>query len=208
MFDYDLTHWLSFAGTVTIILLTPGPDMANIVMRSLSSGVRGGLTSLGGMCAGALIQILLVCMGLGAVIAASPMALTLIKWGGALYLVVLGVRLLTSRANGDNEHPATTAEQGSIFRGALLINLLNPKAIIFYLAFLPQFVVPGQAEIWMQLLLHGLAVIAMIVALYAPIACTISYLKPKRHVPRHGRLLDRAMGAAFVGLGLRLAWAN
>lgn len=209
MFDYGLTHWLSFTGTVAIILLTPGPDMANVIMRSMSSGVRGGLTSLGGMCSGALIQVLLVCAGLGAVIAASPLALTIIKWGGALYLVILGFRLLTSTANGhDSDLPASARPQRSIFREALLINLLNPKAIIFYLAFLPQFVVAGQAAVWMQLLLHGFAVIAMIVVLYAPTVFAIPYLKPKRHTSGQGQLLDRIMGTAFVGLGMRLALAS
>jgi threonine/homoserine/homoserine lactone efflux protein len=137
-------HQLWFFVVSGLLLnITPGPDTAYIVGRSLHLGWRGGVVAVLGIEAGCLLHVLAAAIGLSAVLAASSVAFTLVKWAGAAYLCFMGVRMLLARTPTPVVAAVTGAGTSSlrqVFVQGALINALNPKVALFFLAFLPQFV--------------------------------------------------------------------
>lgn len=207
MFDYSLIHWTTFLAAAVLLNLTPGPDMAFILAQTARGGRRAGFAAMFGVWAGAFGHVLMAAMGLTAVLAASAAAFTIVKWLGAAYLIWLGVQALLSRGGGFAAE-AISAPQTSwpIFRQGVLVALLNPKVAIFFLAFLPQFVVPGAGPAWAQLFLHGALIIIVAGVIEPPLilagARLIGRLRGSRKL---GQWLDRGLGALFVTLGIKLA---
>ncbi|PDT17578.1 lysine transporter LysE [Rhizobium sp. J15] len=210
MFDYSLTHWLAFLSAAVLLNLSPGPDIAFILGHTMRSGKRAGFSALFGVWSGACLHVLMAALGLSAVLAASAFAFSTVKWIGAAYLVWLGIQAL--RAGGgsglmkaaDEKLPATR-----IYRQGILVSLLNPKVAIFFLAFLPQFVVEGAGPTWAQLMLHGGLIIAVAAFIEPPLVLLGGRLADVlRHNEKIGRWLDRGLGALFVALGVRLALSS
>ncbi|WP_128255496.1 LysE family translocator [Falsirhodobacter deserti] len=207
MFDYSLIHWTTFLTTAVLLNLSPGPDMAFILGQTLRSGRRSGFAAMAGVWTGGFMHVLFAAAGVSAILASSATAFTLVKWAGAAYLVYLGLSAL--RSGGTTFTADTSAKRTSglrIWRQGVLVSLLNPKVAIFFLAFLPQFVVPGAGPVWAQLLLHGVLVIvaAMIIE---PLFVLLGegLTRTLRSRPRAGRLLDRVLGTVLVSLGIKLA---
>src|SRR3954451_5391485 len=145
-----------FAAATLALLLIPGPSVLFIVARTLEHGRRGGLVSMLGVEAGALAHVLEATAGLGALVAASPDALLVLRLAGAGYLLVLGVRALRGGAVA-----ATPAGGRRLFRPGLLVDALNPKTSMFFSAFLPQSVDPAHGPVWTQTLVLGLTFVAL-----------------------------------------------
>lgn len=207
MFDYTLVHWLSFLTTAAIVVATPGPDLASILSRTIRGGRTSGLAALAGMCGGAAVHVILVTLGLGALISSSTVALAALKWIGAAYLIYLGANALfprnSRRSKAQDSHQSKAA---NCFRDGMLINLLNPKAILFYVAFLPQFVVKGQGPEALQLVLHGGLVIVLAVAVYLPVVVFAGCVKTRgAGIGRFGGVLERLMAITLIGLGAKVA---
>lgn len=207
MFDYSLIHWTSFLAAAMLLNLAPGPDMAFILAQTARGGRPAGFAAMFGIWTGAFGHVLMAALGLTAILAASAAAFTVVKWLGAAYLIWLGVQALLSRGDGF----MTKADSGPrsawpIFRQGVLVALLNPKVAIFFLAFLPQFVVPGAGPAWAQLFLHGALIIVVAVFVEPPLilvsARLIGRLRGSRKL---GQWLDRSLGALFVTLGIKLA---
>ena len=135
--------WL-FILSGLLLNITPGPDTAYIIGRSVQMGRRGGAAAALGICAGCLVHVFAAALGLSALLAASSVAFTALKWAGAAYLCFIGVQLLLSRPGA--MVPADAAATGDaislrqVFWQGALTNVLNPKVALFFLAFLPQFV--------------------------------------------------------------------
>ena len=149
-------------------------------------------------------------MGVSAVVAASPLAFMLLKWMGGLYLIWLGIQALRSQGGAQMD---AASKQGqslrSLFTKGLVANAINPKVVLFFLSFLPQFVVPSQGQVGLQLGLLGLlftAQAAVLFGLLGYFAGTIGGWLTRR--PRAGLWLDRIAGMVFVGLGLRMITAR
>jgi threonine/homoserine/homoserine lactone efflux protein len=188
-----------FAVTTLALLLVPGPSVLFIVARTLEHGRRGGLTSMLGVETGALLHVLAATVGLGALVAASPSALLVLKFTGAAYLLWLGVRAL--RGCGP-ELGAAAAGDGKLYRQGLLVDALNPKTAMFFIAFLPQFVDPT-GNVALQTFVLGLTFVALATltdGTYALLAGAVASRLRTR--TRH---LSRAAGAAYVGLAGALA---
>jgi len=177
-----------FAAATLALLLIPGPSVLFIVARTLEHGRRGGLVSMLGVEAGALAHVLAATAGLGALVAASPDALLVLRLAGAAYLLVLGVRALRGGAVA-----AAPAGGRKLFRQGLLVDALNPKTAMFFVAFLPQFVDPAHGPVWTQTLVLGLTFVALATLTDGAYALLASRL---RRTPR----LAKLSGATYFGL--------
>ena len=206
-------HFALFLLAGLLLNLTPGADMLFIVSRSAAQGVRAGAVAALGVGAGCLVHVVAAAAGLSALIAASATAFTVVKWLGAGYLVWLGAGLLLARRSGATpvvERAARTPAQNlrAVFLQGMLTNVLNPKIVLFFLAFLPQFVDhAGGAQGWAFLLLgvvfdvNGTLFNLGVAWLAARTGARIGRAQAL------GAWLRRTTGLVFVGLGLRLALA-
>jgi threonine/homoserine/homoserine lactone efflux protein len=198
-----------FAVAAILLLLTPGPAVLYIVARSVEQGRIAGLASVCGIATGTLVHVLAAALGLSALLASSALAFALVKYAGAVYLIYIGVRRL-KRADA----PAAQIELprrslGRLYRDGFVVNLLNPKTALFFLAFLPQFVDPSRGAVATQIAFLGLLFTLMGMtsdALYALVAGTAGrWVKRNGHYLRWERYVT---GGVFIGLGLTAAFAG
>ena len=193
----------AFAIATLLMLLVPGPSVAYVVARSLEHGRAGGLVSMLGIETGALIHVAAAACGLTAVLASSPWAFRVLQYAGAGYLLFLGIRQLRrqplelSAESGDR-----SASRWKLFRSGVLVDLLNPKTGLFFLAFLPQFVNPASGAVTTQILVLGI-VFVLLAALtdgaYALLAGSMRAALNRS--ARTRRRLDRTTGGVYIGLG-------
>ena len=207
MFDYTLLHWATFISAAILLNLSPGPDIAFILGQTAKGGPRAGFAAMFGIWTGAFMHVLLAALGLSAILATSATAFSIVKWVGAAYLIWLGIKALRSTGGS---FVADVGERRSfarkIFRQGIFVSALNPKVAIFFLAFLPQFVVAGAGPVWAQLFLHGSLIIVVAAFIEPPIVIAGARLaKAMRNSKNLGLWLDRGLGALFVSLGIRLA---
>ncbi|MBY5582066.1 LysE family translocator [Rhizobium leguminosarum] len=209
MFDYSFAHWLAFLSAAVLLNLSPGPDIAFILGHTMRSGKRAGFSALFGVWSGACLHVLMAALGLSAILAASAVAFSTVKWIGAAYLVWLGIQALRSGGGNGLIKAAESLPVVRIYRQGILVSLLNPKVAIFFLAFLPQFVVEGAGPAWAQLMLHGGLIIVVAAFIEPPLVLLGGRLADAiRHNQKIGLWLDRGLGALFVALGVRLALSS
>lgn len=147
---------LAFAVVSVGIMLVPGPSNLFLLAHGIGHGRRSALAAAGGIEAAAALRVLLTAAGLSALLASSALAFEFVRWGGVAYLVYLGVKAFRSRRSGrDRASGATPVPLARSFRKGLVVGLGNPKMVIFYLAFLPQFVDPSRGSEAGQILLLG-----------------------------------------------------
>ena len=206
-----------FMLTVFLLNVTPGPDTAYIVGRSVSQGRAAGLLSALGVSAGCCVHVLAVAFGLTALLAASTVAFTVIKVVGAAYLIYLGGRMLLAPPERDDapveEGEASAAKRPrplkSLFMQGFLTNVLNPKGVLFFLSFFPQFVDPHAAHKALAFLALG-AVFIVMSTIWNSLVAWVAASVTRRVAGKPGikRWLDRVVGTAFIGLGARLAFTT
>lgn len=210
MFDYTFAHWASFFTAAFLLNLTPGPDMAFVLGQTARRGIASGFSAMFGVWFGAFIHIIFAVLGLSAILATSAFAFSLVKWVGAIYLIWLGIQALRSSGvlMSTKGHVSQTS-MVKIFKQGVLVDVLNPKVAVFFLAFLPQFTVAGAGPVSAQLFLHGFIIIAVAALVEPPLILIggrlTSYLGNNRKV---SRWMDRGLGTLFIGLGIKLATTN
>src|SRR5580692_10574042 len=199
-----------FSAAAILLLLTPGPAVLYIVARSVEQGRIAGLASVCGITTGTLVHVLAAALGLSALLASSAIAFAIVKYAGAGYLIYIGVRRILSRT----DTPAAQIELprrslGKLYRDGFIVNLLNPKTALFFLAFLPQFVDPSRGAVPFQIAFLGLLFTLMGMTsdgLYALVAGSAGVW-----IKRRRRYLDwehYVTGTLFVGLGVTAALAG
>ena len=201
-----LDTWLAYAAATAVLLVIPGPTILTVISYSLTHGRRANLALVAGVALGDSTALVLSLVGLGAVLAASAVLFTAVKWAGGLYLVYLGLRMLRGGAI-DLPAESTVAAQleshGRVFFNTWLVTALNPKGIIFFIAFLPQFLRPGAAvgaQLWV--LAVTFVVLATInAALYAVFAASARRFLS---TPRARRGFNLAGGSLLTAAGV---WA-
>lgn len=151
----DASTFALFVVAALVLLVMPGPSVLYIVARSIEGGRTAGLVSVLGVQTGAMVHIAFAAVGLSAILASSAVAFSVIKWLGAAYLVWLGLRQIFGRDEGDKDVAVEPAPLSRVFSQGVIVNTLNPKTALFFLAFLPQFVDPARGEAWTQILLLG-----------------------------------------------------
>lgn len=212
---HDLPLFLTAA---LLVNLTPGPDMLFVAGSSAVHGRRAGVLAALGVGAGCLLHVGLAAAGLSALLAASATAFAVVKWVGAAYLVWVGVSMLRARACADvapGDEPAGAAaaqDPSCVFWRGAWTNALNPKVALFFLAFLPQFIVPGAPRQSLSFLALGLVFTVGGVAVNIGVALLTHRVRQglagRSVSARFGVWLQRAAGALFVGLGLKLAFSS
>lgn len=214
-----IDHLSLFIAAGLLLNLTPGPDVLYIVTHALRSGVRAGIVAALGITAGCFVHIAAAAIGVGALIAASATAFTVLKWLGAGYLVYVGAGLLLSR--GKAEAPGLPAAPfpalagapstglRSVFAQGFWTNVLNPKVALFFLAFLPQFIAPQVADKTLAFALLGLLFNFNGLWVNIGYALAAAWLAGRYGALRSGmRWLERLAGALFVSFGLKLAMSD
>jgi threonine/homoserine/homoserine lactone efflux protein len=191
-----------FVAAAAALIVTPGPAVLFIVARSAHQGARAGLVSAMGIAAGGLVHVAGAVLGISALLASSALAFSAVRWLGAAYLVWLGVKTL--RGDGDAEAVAAPppASPSRLLAQGFLVNLLNPKTALFFLAFLPQFVDPARGEVHLQMLVLGSIFIGLAVvsdSAYALLAgAIVGRLGRTRGARRRARLFT---GSVYLALG-------
>jgi threonine/homoserine/homoserine lactone efflux protein len=199
------TAFLLFAAAALALLLIPGPAVLYVVAQSVAGGRRVGLVSTLGLHVGSLVHVAAAAVGLSSLIVSSARAFEAVKLAGAAYLIYLGVRRLL-----DRERPgaveARPRELTAAFRQGIVVNVLNPKTALFFLAFLPQFVDVSRGSVALQIVVLGLTFVLLGLisdSLYAIAAGTAgSWLRRRRRVATGERYLT---GGVLVGLGVTTA---
>lgn len=200
-----------FLLAVLLLNATPGPDTAYIVGRSVAQGRAAGLVSALGISLGCCVHAIASAFGLTAILAASATAFTVIKLAGGLYLIYLGVRMLLAKPLNLQQAAVTQAARPlkTIFWQAVATNVLNPKVILFFLSFFPQFVRPDSTQKTAAFLLLGAVFVAMSTVWNSGTAFLAGTLARRASRNPHIKVwLERSVGAAFVALGARLALAK
>ena len=180
--------------------------MLLVLGRAAAGGPQVGIATGLGVACGDLLHTAMATVGLSAVLMTSAVAFGMVKYAGAAYLIYLGVRALLEKGSDLTLTSARLIDAPLAFRQAVLTELLNPKTALFFLAFLPQFVRPGDGAVVLQLAVFGLVFAAMSAVYTALIAVAAAPIG--RWLGRHrsiGRWQGRIVGAIFLGLGIRLA---
>jgi threonine/homoserine/homoserine lactone efflux protein len=190
------------------LALVPGPDMAFMLARCIAQGRRAGVLAALGFNSGSYVHLAAAVLGLSAVLAASTLAFNIIRWLGAAYLIYLGIVAFASKqgAFAVSGSPGSQRSNASIFWQAFLTDVLNPKVILFFFAFLPQFVDPHAGHPTLQLLFLGVTVNMVCLPInLLLVAASARLTRSLRQSESISKWLQRGMGALFVGIGLRLA---
>ena len=210
----DLHHLLLFIAAGWLLNLTPGPDVLYIVTNALRSGARAGVVAGLGITAGCFVHVFAAAVGVGALLATSATAFTVLKWIGAAYLLWVGVRLLLVRAPrevadlGALAHAQPPASLKKVWLGGFWTNVLNPKVAIFFLAFVPQFIAPDAPDKAMAFVLLGVLFNVNSIPVNCGWALAAAWMARHGAVQRGMHWLDRAAGAMFIAFGARLALSD
>jgi threonine/homoserine/homoserine lactone efflux protein len=203
-FVMSLQAWFAFVGTSIILIVIPGPTILTVISYSVSQGRRANIPVVAGVALGDATALALSLLGLGALLAASSFWFAVIKTVGGLYLLYLGVRLLRAGARpGRTLEPAAPMPRWKLFANSYLVSAFNPKGVIFYVAFLPQFVNPS-ADVARQLWTLALTFVAlgiMNATLYSIFAVSARNFLTS---PRAQRRLNFAGGSLLSAAGI---WA-
>ena len=202
---------LAFFSVALLLALAPGPDNLFVLMQSATGGRRAGFAVVAGLMLGVLVQTLAVALGLAAVFAASATAFTLLKFAGAAYLVYLawGAWRAPVAALGAAGSAAPAQPWPRLLLRGVLMNLSNPKVVLFFLALLPQFVQPGRGPVALQLLWFGALFIVAGSLVFGAVVLVAGALRARlARSARVQRGLNRAAALVFVALAARLATAQ
>lgn len=202
----DPQQFLSFLGLAVLITLSPGPDNLMVLSLGASRGRRRGMAFGIGCALGCLSHTVLAAVGVSALIAASPVAFASLKIAGGLYLIRMGWLALKSRGDTRLTNDARNVDTAaSSFRKGLIANAINPKVVMFFLAFLPQFVVVARGDAPWQIIQLGVVFTLQAALLFGTLGYFAGHIG--QWLGRHGRAgqwLDRIAGSIFIGLGLKL----
>jgi len=202
----SLETYALFIATALVLLAIPGPAVLYVVSRSIDQGRRAGLASVLGITTGTVVHVTLAAVGLSSLILASRVAFDAVRYVGAAYLVYLGIRRLLTRRADDAPDVRPERTPRDLYTQGVIVNLLNPKTIVFIFAFIPQFVDVDGGHAWYQIMLLGLTFAAlglMSDSLYAFAAGTVA--DRLRGTPLVARVERWFGGVVLVGLGVAAA---
>ena len=204
VFPDSTSLWL-FGLAALALLAIPGPSVLYIVVQSAERGRRVGLAAVAGVHLGSLVHVAAATAGLSALVVASALAFSIVKYGGAAYLVYLGVRKLLERDRESHVETEPEPLRRALLRG-MVVNMLNPKTALFFLAFLPQFIDTGRGGVWSQALVLGFVFVGLGLvsdSLYALAAGTVGGL-----IRRRRKLVRYGSGVVYITLGAAAALAK
>jgi len=202
------TTFLLFCAAALALIVVPGPAVTYVVAQSFDKGRRAGLVSALGIACGGLVHVAAAVAGLSALIASSASAFTVVKLVGAAYLVVIGLWHLAGRGEGDARVPQPVAGRRLFWQGAL-VNALNPKTALFFLAFLPQFVDPDRGPVALQAAALGAVFVVLATVSDSTYAVVTAAVADRVRGSSRARQVRRYLsGSIFVALGVTAATAR
>ncbi len=197
----DIEIWITFVCAATILLVVPGPTILLVLSQAIAHGRKSAIPLVAGVVSGDLTAMTLSLLGLGALLSASAVLFTVLKWVGAGYLMFLGVRLWLVRPDNERRAPsAAIRARRSFFKSAFIVTALNPKGIAFFVAFLPQFINPRES-VPSQLIILGatfLILAGINAALYAIFA---GHMRDVMDKPSVRTWFNRCGGTVLIGAG-------
>ncbi len=202
----DWTSLAIFVSAATVLVLLPGPNTIYIITRSVQQGWSAGIVSSLGVQVGTVFHLLAAAFGVSALIVASSSALTIIRVAGAVYLIGLGIKTLLAKGDATAEPAVERASRWRIFWQGAVVNLLNPKTILFLFAFLPQFIDPARGSVVAQTLALGGLLCLLGTAsdvVYSVAAGSIGHVL--RSSPKLARRQQMLAGCVYIGLGAATA---
>ena len=203
---FGIADYPSFVAAIVVFLLIPGPGNLALITSTGKGGLRGGFACIFGLIAGDQVLMWLAVAGVAALLTAYPPAFHAVQWLGAAYLAWLGARMLLAKAG---DAPVLDIKPHHYFKQALLITLLNPKAIVFYMAFFPLFVDPARHQ---GLLTFGVmaGTIAALTFLYGLVVVLLTHFLAERlrSNPKISGGLQKLAGVFLIGFGVKLALSS
>ncbi len=202
----DFNVWLAFVAACVIFSIAPGAGTITSISNSLNGGLKMANKGLLGLQMALLVHLLIVSVGLGALLASSAFAFVVIKYLGAAYLLYLGVTKFLSNSNLHLENSSSTAvvATSKLIRQGFVVNMMNPKSIIFLAAFLPQFINSEQAMA-LQYFILGATVLSIDTLVMLSYAVMANIAKPYLSSPQVMVMLNRVFGSLFITMGVTLA---
>ncbi len=200
---FGIADYGAFVIAIIVFLLVPGPGNLALISSTGKGGVRGGLAATWGVILGDQVLIWMAVAGVAALLAAYPAAFHAVQWLGAAYLAWLGLRMIFARAGGQ---PVLHIRTGQYVRQSFLITLLNPKAIVFYMAFFPLFVDPARHQGVVTFAVMALTVAVLTLLYGLTMSLMTHFLAARmRANPMVSRVLNKLAGLFLVGFGVKLA---
>ena len=200
---FGITDYGTFIATILLFLLVPGPGNLALITSTTKGGIQGGFGSIFGVLVGDQILMWLAIGGMAAVMAAYPQAFSAVQWIGAAYLMWLGIKMLLAKPG---DAPILNIKPSHYFQQSLLITLLNPKAIVFYMAFFPLFIDPSR-HLGLTTYLAMTVTSGGLMFLYGLTSVMLTHFLAARFRanPKFGRALEKLAGLFLVGFGVKLA---
>ena len=201
----DLPTLATYTVAAVILGLTPGPDMTLFLSKTVAQSRAAGLAALGGASTGLVIHSILVAAGLSVLLAASAVAFTILKVAGALYLVYLAVDAIRHGSSLSLDKRPSHEPIGSVFLKGMLVDLLNPKVIIFFVTFLPQFVSAGDPNAAKKMLFLGLFFVVVNIPVCVPLILSAEQVaKLLKRSPRATRFVDWLFAGVLSAFAVKL----
>jgi len=195
---------LAFTAAALLLNISPGPSNFYIIARSIAQGTRGGIVAALGLAVGSMVHVTATVVGISAIFRHSPTLYTIIKLLGAAYLVYLGISYWKSKTAGGSNTENQTREKPlfTVFRESIIVEVTNPKTALFFIALLPQFVVPESGPVSLQLFILGL--IVTLSALPCDVLVAVSSSKASTWIGKNKRahqIQERVSGSILLGMG-------
>jgi len=203
---FGISDYGAFAAAFVLLLFLPGPGNLALISSASKGGLAGGLASVFGLLLGDQILLWLTVAGVAAMLQTVPVLFAAVQWAGAAYLACLGFKMITAKPG---EGPSIQITPGHYFRETLFITLLNPKAIMFYFAFFPQFIDPAQHQGWITFAVMA-STIAVLGFLYCFGVVLITHYMAERlrANPAVSGFFQKLAGVCLIGFGLKLAFTK
>ena len=199
---FGISDYGAFAAAFVLLLFLPGPGNLALISSASKGGLSGGLASVLGLLVGDQILLWLTVAGVAALLQTLPLVFMALQWLGAAYLMWLGYKMITAKAG---EGPSIQITPGHYFRETMLITLLNPKAILFYLAFFPQFIDPVHHQGWLTFAVMALTIAVLgFVYCFGVVLVTHFMAERIRANPKVSGVLQKVAGLCLIGFGLKM----
>lgn len=195
-----------FCVTVLPLIFTPGPDIIYITTRGIAQGRQAGLISTLGVCTGYVVHTLLAVLGLSALVYASETLFHILRYAGAAYLLYLGIKAIRNKSHIELKTDKRLLGNSRMYFTGVATSIMNPKAILFFISYLPQFVVPQAGNVTAQLFMLGALFTAMCALVYGMYGFFSGAIGERlSESPRVSDLMRWLTGSVLIGLGVRLA---